>query len=89
MFLTILIIICQLGMFYCCICYHRIPLVRDELLKILELVSHKAKWDIKNDLPWKWRYEAFKKVSISKMIFEIWKPVESYFDNHICLINQK
>lgn len=57
--------------------------VREKLLENLSKVSEACKKDIHDGKDYRWRYEAFSKISYTKMIFIFWKPLDSFFDPKI------
>ena len=59
-------------------------LVHNELKRVLAVVSILANKDVANGLDWRWRYAEFNTISYNKMLFELWKPVSSYFSSSRC-----
>ena len=65
--------------------WNRNDAVHRERLKVIDDISKLADEDIRRDLPWEWRYEAYEKISYNKMFFTFWRPVSSFYDGNECL----
>ena len=63
--------------------------VHNEQMRVIQVVSNLARIDIKEGRDWKWRYEAFDEISYYAMLFQLWKPVKSFYDGHYCLARDK
>lgn len=56
---------------------HKVAAYRQELL---DKVSAAADRDIRiHHRDWAWRFEALQAVSFEKMLFQFWKPLESFY----------
>ena len=58
--------------------------VNREFLRILETIDTLVKQDIKQKKEWMWRYDAFDATPWDKMLWQIWKPVGSFFADAKC-----
>ena len=59
--------------------------VYKEKIRIVGIVSILSSKDIDNDKEWMWRYDSFNKITYNEMLFKLWKPVKSFYDNHDCI----
>lgn len=48
---------------------------------LIDKISKRTKEDIGNlNYNWEWRFVEFRKVGYQKMVWQFWKPIDSFYD---------
>lgn len=77
--MSILLTFAAAILIFCAICAVRNMMVHTERIEVLTRLGRLADEDIVNEREWRWRYDAFNKISYDEMVFKIWKPISSFY----------
>lgn len=80
--LTGLLITCQI---FVIITFFRIYMIKNEKLKILDIIKKQSIRDVLHGKHYIWRYNDYDTIKLSTMIFLFWIPVKNFYKDMNCI----
>lgn len=79
--LLIVAALCFIGIIVCSIILKHNERIYAYRRQVLSDVHDACMDDIVNMREWYWRYKVFDTVAYNKMVWQFWKPIDSYYPN--------